>query len=135
VAGGRETVVITREGKPDVALVDATGLDDLREHPHVLTPLERARALAEALAPADRGEWIRLTPEALRALADEAERDPHRIAAALAEPERAGRRVPVGDGGAADQPRVTGTDEDEAARSASVPGAPPRAGGAGPGVR
>jgi prevent-host-death family protein len=95
VAGGRETVVITREGKPDVALVDAAELDSLREHLHVLTPLENARALAEALARADRGEGIRLTAEALRALADEAEHAPHRVAATLAELERSGHGAPA----------------------------------------
>lgn len=74
VGGSQETARITRAGKPDVVLVDAAELDNLREHLHVLTPLENAVALAAALERAGRGEGLRLTAEQLHALAEQAGR-------------------------------------------------------------
>jgi antitoxin YefM len=63
----RETIIITRRGSADVALIAADELESLRETVHLLRSPRNADRLLTALERAERGEGVRMTPEELRA--------------------------------------------------------------------
>lgn len=67
VATNRETVIITRRGSADVAMIAADELESLQETVHLLRSPRNAARLLVALDRAERGEGIRTTPEELRA--------------------------------------------------------------------
>ena len=67
VTNDRETVIITRRGSADVAMIAADELESLQETIHLLRSPRNAARLLAALDRAERGEGIRMTPEELRA--------------------------------------------------------------------
>lgn len=62
----RETVIISRRGKADVALIAADELASLQETVHLLRSPRNAARLLAALERAERGEGVRMTPDELR---------------------------------------------------------------------
>ncbi|MGH2356248.1 MAG: type II toxin-antitoxin system Phd/YefM family antitoxin [Chloroflexota bacterium] len=70
----QETIIVTRKGRPPVAMVDAAELENLREHVHLLTPLANARALLEAIDQADRGEASVVAPQHIAAVREALQR-------------------------------------------------------------
>ena len=72
-AQDRETVVITRRGSPDVALISADELRGLQEVAHLFRSPANAQRLLAAMARAERGEGQRMSVEQLRAWIHERE--------------------------------------------------------------
>ncbi|MGH2366848.1 MAG: type II toxin-antitoxin system Phd/YefM family antitoxin [Chloroflexota bacterium] len=70
----QETIVVKRRGKGDVAMIDARELASLQETVYLLRSPANARRLFDALEGLDRGEGIRVDPEAFAALAEAVER-------------------------------------------------------------
>jgi len=66
VTDNRETVIISRRGAEDVALVAATELDGLTETAHLLRSPKNAERLLKAYEQAQRGEGTPMTVEELR---------------------------------------------------------------------
>jgi len=66
VTDNRETVIISRRGAEDVALVAATELDGLTETAHLLRSPKNAERLLQAYEQAQRGEGTSMTVEELR---------------------------------------------------------------------
>lgn len=66
-ADDRETIVVHRRGRPDVAIIAADELAGLQETAHLLASPANAQRLAEALARADHGEGIRTSVDELAA--------------------------------------------------------------------
>ena len=62
----RETIVVRRRGRPDVAIVAADELASLEETAHVFSSPANARRILDALERAERGEGVRMTVEELR---------------------------------------------------------------------
>jgi len=63
----RETIVVHRRGRPDVAIIAADELAGILETAHLLSSPANARRLREARARAARGEGIRMSIEELAA--------------------------------------------------------------------
>ena len=63
----RDTIVVHRRGRPDVAIIALEELAGLQETAHLLASPANARRLAEALARADRGEGQRLGADEVEA--------------------------------------------------------------------
>ena len=63
----RETIIITRRGSADVALIAADELASLEATIHLLRSPRNADRLLAALGRADRGEGVRMSPDELRA--------------------------------------------------------------------
>lgn len=68
VTEDREKVIITRRGRPDVALIAADELSSLEETAYLLRSPANARRLFDSLAAADRGEGVVVSDEALAVL-------------------------------------------------------------------
>jgi antitoxin YefM len=66
VADDRETIVITRRGRPDVALIAADELAGLTETVHLLRSRRNAQRLLESLEEALKGEAEPRPVEALK---------------------------------------------------------------------
>ncbi|HEY3079140.1 MAG TPA: type II toxin-antitoxin system prevent-host-death family antitoxin [Chloroflexota bacterium] len=62
----RETILVQRRGRPDVAIIAADELASLIETAHLLRSPANARRLTEALDRAERGEGVRLSVDDLR---------------------------------------------------------------------
>jgi antitoxin YefM len=65
----RETIVVHRRGRPDVAIIAADELAGLQETAHLLASPANARRLAQALARADGGLGVRASVDELAAQA------------------------------------------------------------------
>lgn len=97
-ADDKETVIIRRRGKPDVAVIDAAELRSLRETAHLFGSPANAQALLAALERAEGGGAVSVAPEQLDA-----------IAAALRRGDREGaRRLVEGIAPPGDRPEVPG---------------------------
>ncbi len=64
----RETVIVKRRGKPDLALIAADELSSLVETNYLLRSPANARALQEAIERADRGEGMVVSDQDLAAI-------------------------------------------------------------------
>ena len=62
----RETILVQRRGRPDVAIIAADELAGLLEAAHLMRSPANARRLLGALERAERGEGVRLSLEELR---------------------------------------------------------------------
>ena len=72
VTGNRETIIIRRRGKEDVALIAASELRSLQEAAHLGASPANARRLARALRDATAGRCMaQISPQSLRAWAGE----------------------------------------------------------------
>jgi antitoxin YefM len=78
-ADDRETIVITRRGRPDVALIAADELAGLTETVHLLRSRKNAQRLLESLEEALEGET---EPRPVEALKKELGLDAHAVSAA-----------------------------------------------------
>jgi antitoxin YefM len=66
-ADDRETIIVHRRGRPDVAIIAADELAGLQETAHLLASPANARRLADALARADDGQGVRASVDELAA--------------------------------------------------------------------
>ena len=69
-ADDRETIIVHRRGRPDVAIIAADELAGLLETAHLLASPANARRLTEALARSERGEAARSSLDDLSARVD-----------------------------------------------------------------
>jgi antitoxin YefM len=69
-ADDRETIIVHRRGRPDVAIIAADELAGLQETAHLLASPANAERLAASLVRADRGEGARIGVDELAARLD-----------------------------------------------------------------
>jgi antitoxin YefM len=62
----RETVIITRHGKPSTVLISAEEWESMEATLHLLRSPRNAARLFEAMAQVERGEGVEMTLEELR---------------------------------------------------------------------
>jgi antitoxin YefM len=71
----RETIIISRRGAADVALIAADELESLQETVYLLRSARNAARLLAALDRAERGEGVRMTLDELRASLEQSNRE------------------------------------------------------------